>query len=103
MRRPSAEFRDLASDALADPHRLLRLRRLRLFHNAQSLAQARHIAEAIVRMTDEELDRLRDHLLPFDDDAVTGGYSYAHPPPEWMDAITRDLLGVPAKVTGAQA
>lgn len=103
IERSSREYRDLFQDAL-DNGRVYRLRPFLPCRNAKNLEELRHIAETIVRMTDEELDRLRDHLTPPGQGGHgTGGYSYAHPPPEWMDGITRHLLGVPAKMTGPQA
>lgn len=102
MSRPSVEYRDAARDALSDARELRRLWRLRMFQRATCLEEVRHIAEAIVRMTDEEVDRLRDHIHPGTGNG-TGGYSYQHPPPAWMDGITRRLLGVPPTLTGPQA
>lgn len=103
MERPSSEYREFFTDALKSGE----LRRLYPFlpcRNATCLEEVRHIAETIAKMTDEEIDRLRDHLTPpGQGDHGTGGYSYANPPPEWMDDITRKLLGLPAKMTGTQA
>jgi hypothetical protein len=94
------QHREVIQDAVnnGDLHRL----RLRVFRNASCIAEREHIAAAVLRMTDEEVARLRAHLLPQEDDG-SDGYSCAHPPPEWMDGITRTLLGVPQRMTGAQA
>lgn len=102
MGMSSEDYRSGVRDFLKEGH--AHHLRLRPFRRARTVAEKRHIAEVIVRMTDEELDRLRDHITPSADGGCgTGGYSYRHPPPEWMDDITRELLGVPAKMTGAQA
>lgn len=102
MSMSSEHYRSGIRDFLNDGN--AHLLRLRPFRNARTVAEKRHIAEVIVRMTDEELDRMRDHLTPPGQRGHgTGGYSYSHPPPAWMDDITRGLLGVPAKMTDAQA
>jgi hypothetical protein len=62
MTRPSSEYRDAARDALSDDHELSRLRRLAPFRAARDLVEARRIAEAVVRMSNEEVDRLRESL-----------------------------------------
>lgn len=63
MSRPSSEYRDYFRDVLASGE-LYRLRRFLPCRNAKDLDEVKRIAEDIVKMSDEELDRLRESLTP---------------------------------------
>jgi len=63
MSRTSKEYREVIQDVL-DSGMLRRLWFYMPFRDAKDLDEAKRIAEDIVKMSDEELDRLRESLTP---------------------------------------
>lgn len=63
MTRTSSEYRDYFRDVLAEGD-VYRLWRMLPCRNAKDLDEVKRIAEDIVKMSDEELDRLRANLTP---------------------------------------
>lgn len=68
MKRTGRFYREVVQDAL-ETGELRRLWVFMPFRDAKDLDDVRRIAEGLLKMSDEELDRLRESLMPPQDPA----------------------------------